>query len=126
MTFCITKQEEQNLKFQHRGETHFFHCQQGALDEAKEWFKMTRLAEVPLIYVYGVGLGYYYQAAQDWLQEDPSRRLVFLEDNLAVIHRLFETHLGFQLVHDPQVQLHFFEDLEKSKELFHILYWNFF
>lgn len=126
LTFCITKQEEQNLKFQHRGETHFFHCQQGALDEAKEWFKMTRLAEVPLIYVYGVGLGYYYQAAQSWLQEDPSRRLVFLEDNLAVIHRLFETNLGFQLVHDPQVQLHFFEDLEKSKELFHILYWNFF
>ena len=30
------------------------------------------------------------------------------------------------MVHDPQVQIHFFEGMEKSKELFNVLYWNFF
>lgn len=124
--FCITDGDELNLKLSENQKTYFFHSPKGALKEAEKWFAHLNLSDIPLLYVYGVGLGYYYQAAQAWLHENPSHRLVFIEDNLAVIHRLFETDLGYQIVHDPQVQLHFFEGMEKSKELFNILYWNFF
>lgn len=126
LQFCTTDKGELNLKFEMDGKTHFFHSPKGALREAENWFATLNLIDIPLLYSYGVGLGYYYQAAQTWLHQDPSRRLVFIEDNLAVIHRLFETDLGYQIVHDPQVQLHFFEGMEKGEELFNILYWNFF
>lgn len=126
LEFCQTDQNELNLKFVFNHQVHFFYSSQGAMKEATDWFTHLQLTHIPLIYVYGVGLGYYYQAAKNWLQQDPSRRIVFIEDNLAVIHRLFETELGTQLIQDPQVQLHFFEGMEKSKELFNVLYWNFF
>lgn len=126
LQFCSTGKDEMNLQFKENGKIYFFHSQQGALAEAEQWFTSLDLTDIPLLYVYGVGLGYYYQAARAWLHQDPSRRLVFIEDNLAVIHRLFETDLGHQLIYDSQVQLHFFEGMEKDKELFNILYWNFF
>lgn len=126
LQFCKTEKGELNLQFEFNGKKHFFHSEKGALQEAQTWFSALPLENIPLLYVYGVGLGYYYQAAQSWLHQDPSRRIVFIEDNLAVIHRLFETELGYTLIHDPQVQLHFFEGMKKSKELFNILYWNFF
>ncbi len=126
LQFCYTKKEELNLKHLENGHEYFFHSQKGALAEAEDWFKTLPLNDIPLLYIYGVGLGYYYQVAQTWLHQNPSRRIVFIEDNLSVIHRLFETELGHQIIHDPQVQLHFFEGMEKSKELFNILYWNFF
>lgn len=128
LQFCCTEVNELNLKLMDnvRNKVHFFHSQKGALKEAEKWFAHSKLFDIPLLYVYGVGLGYYYQAAKTWLHQNPSHRLVFIEDNLAVIHRLFETDIGYQIIHDPQVQLHFFEDMEKSKELFNILYWNFF
>ncbi len=124
--FCLTEKDELNLQFESLGKLYHFHSQQGALKEAEDWFAALALKDITLLYVYGVGLGYYYHAVQDWLHQDPTRRVVFLEDNLAVIHRLFETELGYQMVHDPQVQIHFFEGMEKSKELFNVLYWNFF
>jgi hypothetical protein len=126
LQFCKTDLGEINLTLQTGEALHFFHSQKGALQEALQWFKDLQIADIPLLYVYGVGLGYYYLAAQEWLHQDPSRRIVFIEDNLAVIHRLFETDLAVQILNDPQVQLHFFEDMDKSKELFNILYWNFF
>lgn len=126
LQFCTTDENELNLKVEEDGRVLYFHSQKGALKEAREWFASLPLSNIPLVYVYGVGLGYYYLAAQEWLKEDRSRRLVFIEDNLAVIHRLFETKLGQQIIQDPQVQLHFFEGMETSKELFNILYWNFF
>lgn len=124
--FCKTKKGELNLKCELNEKIYLFHSKTDALKEAEEWFSHLELHDIPLLYIYGVGLGYYYQAAQKWLHKNPSHRLIFIEDNLAVIHRLFETDLGYQLVHDPQVQLHYFEDFEKSKELFNTLYWNFF
>lgn len=126
LQFCQTDKGERNLCFENHGHKEFFHSSLGALEEAHHWFKNLALQQIPLIYVYGVGLGYYYQAAKAWLRGNPSHRLVFIEDNLAVIHRLFETEVGKELLHDPQVQLHYFEDMEKSQELFQRLYWNFF
>lgn len=126
LQFETAENGQLNLKTEKQEKTYFFHSTLNPQKEANEWFSTLKLSNIPLLYVYGVGLGYYYQAARAWLHEDPSRRIIFIEDNLAVIHRLFETDGGKQMIHDPQVQLHYFESMEKSKELFTILYWNFF
>jgi len=66
LQFCQTDQGERNLCFENHGHTEFFHSPLGALEEAHHWFKNLALHQIPLIYVYGVGLGYYYQAAKAW------------------------------------------------------------
>ena len=72
-------------------------------------FASLELNDTEVIYVYGVGLGYFYDAAKDWLKKDPHHHVVFLEDNLAVIHRLFETERGSEILRNNQVKLIFFE-----------------
>lgn len=57
--------------------------------EAEQWFASLDLQGINVLYVYGVGLAYYYEAAKEWLRI-PDHFLIFLEDDLEVIHRLFE------------------------------------
>lgn len=120
LSFCKTQKGELNLR---RGKF-LFHSKSGALEEAKSWFHSLSLRNVSLICVYGVGLGYYYEAAADWLRKNRKRRLVFLEDDLCVIHKLFETELGSKILQNPQVQLFHFSHLGEEEIAFEQLYWN--
>lgn len=101
----------QNLQIQTEigGEPQYFHFPDDPIAEAKQWFSTLDLRHVSLLYVYGVGLGYYYDPVKEWLSQNPSHYLIFLEDDLEVIHRLFETEQGAQLLHDKQVLLQYFD-----------------
>lgn len=121
LIFCKTNKDELNLK----GREGYYHAQSGAKDEARKWFSTLQLEGVPVIYVYGVGLGYYYEAAKEWLQEKPEHRLIFLEDNLAVLRRFLETEQAEEMLRDVQVQLLYFQDLKDNEAVFEVLYWNF-
>lgn len=77
-------------------------------EEAKNWFLSLDLKGIKALYVFGVGLGYYYEAAIEWLQNS-EHFLIFLEDDLEVIHRLLETEIGKQLLFDKQVRLQYFD-----------------
>lgn len=81
--------------------------------EAEEWFSKLNLDQVSVLYVYGVGLGYAYEAAKQWLKDDESRLLVFLEDDPQVIRFLFQTETGSELLRNRQVFLNYF-----SKKLY--------
>ncbi len=119
--FCKTLEGEINLR--HNGD--YYHTQTGALQEARTWFSQLDLTEIQILYVYGVGLGYYYTAAKEWLEENPAHHIVFLEDELPVIHRLFETDAGSHLLKDPQAHLYSFQELKESTQIFENLFWNF-
>lgn len=121
LTYTKTAKGELNLK----GKEGFYHSQKDASQEAQDWFASLQLEGVPVIYVYGIGLGHYYEAVKKWLHAAPERRLIFLEDDLAVLHRFFETDLATILLTDPQVQILHFEDLKDQEAVFEILYWNF-
>src|SRR5262249_2947836 len=100
------------------------HSPAGAAAEAKAWFNELPLHGLSFLCVYGVGLGYYYEAAAEWLKKDRKRRLLFLEDDLALIHKLFETELGAKILQNPQVQLLYFRDLSEEEPAFEQFYWN--
>lgn len=120
---CFTNKGEANLK--KTGDTHFYlHDPEGAKKEAEDWFEKLSLQKLFLVCVYGVGLGYYYDAIKPWLKKNRKRQLVFLEDDLMVIHKLLETEKGTKILHDPQVQLIYFKDT-KEDDIFAALYWNF-
>lgn len=89
------------------GSSHSKDCSsKNSENEAALWFSGLNLNNVQVLYVYGVGLGFAYGAAEQWLREDEFRSLVFLEENKQVIDRLHETEQGVRLLQDRQVAVH--------------------
>jgi antitoxin component YwqK of YwqJK toxin-antitoxin module len=109
-----------NLQQEVAGESHYFHALNDPLKEAQKWFASLNLEGIQVLCVFGVGLGYYYEAAKGWLQ-DSNQYLVFLEHDPEVIHRLMETELGTQLLHDPQVLLQYFDPHDQSGNMCRLL-----
>jgi hypothetical protein len=125
LKLCLTRQGESNLVKQNGVKKHYYHSNTDAKAEAKRWFKSLHLEGKQVIYVFGIGLGYYYRALRRWLKADISRAVIFLECDLAVIYRFFDTTTATQLLKDPQAYLYYFQDLQESQEIFNTLYWNF-
>lgn len=119
------KQGKVNLKREYQGQTYYYHDSDQPEQEADEWFKELALTKETVIYVYGIGLGYYYEAAKEWLKKDPTHQLVFLEEDLSVLYRLFETERGAELLKNPQVQIVHFEDFQADKALLNELSWTY-
>src|SRR5580698_10171361 len=81
--------------FNAKGES--LHCQNIALEMERFVGKLS-LEGVDIVYIFGIGLGYHYRALKNWVKEKQDRRLIFLEDDLAVIQALVQTeHAGFLL-----------------------------
>ncbi len=114
LTPCLTDQGEPNLSKTRYGMTDYYHAQTGALQEAVEGVKPELLSTAEVIYVYGLGLGYGYQALLPWLQEKPQNHLVFLEDDLEVIYYFLQTELATSLLKNPQVTLFYFHDYQQD------------
>ena len=123
--FCETKQGELNLKRVYQGQTYYYHSQEGARKDAEQWFESLDLNEISILYVYGIGLGYYAEAAQNWLKEDSKRALVFLEKDPSILYRLFETDKGTWLLDHPQIKVYYFTDTLTDKTLFNELSWTY-
>lgn len=121
----ITKTVLGELNLQNSSPPFFFHSKQGALPEAEKWRAKQNLSQVEVLYVYGVGLGYAYQVLKPWLKKNKKHRLIFLEDDLAVIRRLFETEQAGPLLRDKKVTLLYFDNLEATHSALSELYWKF-
>lgn len=124
-SYCNTEKGELNLKISVSNQEIYIHSMEGALEEASKWFEGLDLTNVEVLYVFGVGLGYAYSIIQPWLKENPNRHLVFLEDNLEIIRRLFEHENGTLILKDSQAQLTYFKNLEDNASPLNELYWNF-
>lgn len=125
LEFCSTEQNETNLKRVYEGKTYFYHSPKGASQEAKEWAQRTDLNHATVIFVYGIGLGYYFLAAQEWLEKDKNRVLIFLEEDLGVLHRLLETETGSVILRHPQVKIYTFNDVLEDHEIFNEISWTY-
>src|ERR1700732_3234795 len=69
LKFCKTERGEPNLRKEEGKKGAFLlHSSKGAVAEATAWFSSLSLRDVSLLCVYGVGLGYYYEAAQVWVK----------------------------------------------------------
>jgi hypothetical protein len=126
LEFCWTQEEELNLKRTYEGKTYYYHSLISARKEAQAWFHSLDLHLATAIFVYGLGLGYYYEAAKAWLKQHPHHALIFLEEDLSVLFRLCETDLGWQLLKDPQVQVVFLRDPHSNKSIFNELTWTYY
>jgi len=101
-----------------------YHSEEDPLGEAKQRLQAFELEETEVLFIYGIGLGYDFLAAKQWLSGSEKRRLIFLEDNLGVIYRFFETETASDLLKHPQVQLNYLKDLEEADVIFNELFWH--
>ncbi|MGA8163851.1 MAG: 6-hydroxymethylpterin diphosphokinase MptE-like protein [Waddliaceae bacterium] len=125
LLFCRTRAGQLNLRKKDPSGYHYYHSNVDAMKEAKQWLSTLPLDEVKVVFIYGAGLGYYYLAAKEWLKKSSERHLVFFEDDLAVIHRLFEIKTGTELLKDRQVSLFFFAAVDQTDVIVNTLFWNF-
>jgi len=111
--FCLTNQGELNLFKKENGKAVYFHSQDGAFAEAKQLIQSISFAQEKAVFIYGIGLGYYYEVLKDWLKKDPSHCLLFLEDDLRVVYRFLQTEKAAEILKHPQV---FFKAFNKPGE----------
>jgi hypothetical protein len=123
---CQTRRAESNVKVQGEGKPYYLHSNYDAKREAAEWFRELDLDEtVNVLFVYGVGMGHYLDAAQEWLDASMGHYLVFIEDDIEVMHCLLHTEQGRKILDHKQVQLHFMSSLEQSEQMIQWLTWFF-
>lgn len=133
-TLSTNPNGEKNLTLEVDGKKIFVHSEENALAEAKQWFDSLDLRKSQVVYIYGIGLGYAYEALQSWLRQNDIFTIIFIEDNLEIIHRFLETDLATRFLHDKQVWLEyldwnkdiepFFESITLSYCLFDFRYYS--
>lgn len=103
LEFCRTYIGELNLVDRQQQPPLYLYAQEGAAWEAQEWTKIQKLDATDVLFIYGLGLGYYYFALRDWLAARKGRYLVFIEDDLRVLKRFMETEQASQILADQRV-----------------------
>lgn len=107
LEFCETQAGEPNLCRKHYGIVDYYHSQEGAVKEAEQIIKQEILTS-NLMFFYGIGLGYTYEAFEPWLREDPDRHLIYLEDNLEVLFYFLHTAQASKILQNSQVTIFYF------------------
>lgn len=100
-----TSQGEPNLQ---NKEGLSLHSPKGAAKEARKWYEGIAPFDKQVLFVHGIGLGYIYEELKSWLQLNPRRFLVILEDDPAILARFLETERADKILHDHQVIFKFF------------------
>lgn len=103
LRFFQTEKGELNLEREVYGVSFSYHSSKGIQEEAQEWYKKHLWMPESTVYIYGLGLGYYYDVVQTWLKSHPDNVLIFLENDLGVLHRFLETEKATTLLLDSQV-----------------------
>ncbi len=105
---CQSNDGQPNLKRVSEFYTQYYHSLISPNHEAKQWFSSLDLKDTVILYVYGIGLGYYYDIIKDWLKADLRRFVIFLEDNLEVIKYFLETERASDFLKNTQAKLFHF------------------
>ena len=122
--FCRTDRDEENLKDPTVDPVEYLHSQKGAHEEAAFWAASYEVSKVDLLVVYGIGLGYCWEALLPWLKQKSSRRLIFVEDNLTTIRAFLESARAEPFFDDSQTTLFFIEEGKGSREVLETIAWN--
>lgn len=116
MRFCTTYQKELNLVDESQKQQIYLHAQEGAIAEATYWAEKLPLENKDTLFVYGLGLGYYYLPLQKWLKDDPTHSLIFIEDNPSVVRHFLHTDLATKILKNPQVMVTLLPIIEPNEE----------
>lgn len=121
---CLTEAQEPNLQDTRKGALVYVYDQKGAFDSTFCWRQQFSLYKTDLLIVFGVGLGLEWQALIPWLDSDPTKRVIFLEDDLAMLHHVLKQPLSQALLSHPRTHVFYFDEGEIGKRVYDIVGWN--
>ncbi len=99
LSFLLRMNENSSLPFSLHAEN---------LDaEVGSVIKPLKLEKLEAVYIYGLGLGYYYFPFKKWLEENKERDLIFIEENLSVLKSFLEMEHAGEILSHPQVHIRF-------------------
>ncbi len=105
LIWCSTRGGDPNLCDESGGSRRYLHSGYDPRRESESWAAGIGLADAKVLYVFGIGLGYSYDALLAWLHEEKDHYLVYIEDDARVLRRLMETERGGVIARDTQVLL---------------------
>lgn len=122
LSFCTTEIGEPNLTKRRYGMRDDYHSQKGAREEARALIAhQPNLEKTDVLYLYGLGLGYVFDALLPWLAEKSTRHLVIFEDDLDVIDAFLHTERATDFLKHPQTTLFYFHEyLQDYTRLFRL------
>jgi hypothetical protein len=82
----------------------------------------TDLPSVDILYHFGIAHGKRFLNLEEWLAENTTRRLIYLDDRLDPFAALHETAHAERLINHAQVELHHVQNWEESLDHFAALY----
>ena len=111
-----TRNREDNLSLEIEGKKHFLHSNYNAEKESKKWWDQLEASKVKLLYIYGIGLGYSFDCLKSWLDAEPDRYVVYFEEDLRVLKRLFNTERGHKILKEKRILIEYLGDYEEGEE----------
>ncbi len=90
-----------------------FRLHQNTQKERQRFDQETNLDQVNAVYIYGLGLGYHYTYLKQWLEEDTTRDLIFIEEDPAVLSLFMSKDELQDIFLHPQVHLRWMFDQER-------------
>ena len=82
-------------------------------EETKNLFCRLNLNKLQLIYIYGLGLGFYYFPLKKWLEEKRDRDLVFIEENISTLRSFLKMNHAAEILGHPQIHIRFNTDKKR-------------
>lgn len=110
---------ELNLRIHEDGQTHDLYSS-NIEEEVQEWFSRLKPDTASVLCIFGVGLGHYYYGAKEWLKQDENHFLLFVEEDIEILHRFLETEMATEIFNDPQVRVFPF-NISQEKDYLHDL-----
>jgi len=115
LRLCKTYENELNLVDESQKQKIYLHAQEGAVWEANTWAEGLPLENKEVVFVYGLGLGYYYLPLKQWLKENSKRYLVFLEDDPCVVRYFLQTELATEILENFQIIVKLLPKIEPNE-----------
>jgi len=94
-----------------------FYLHAHASQEVDHFLSVLSLEETDVLYVYGLGLGYHYEALKKWLHAKKERSLVFIEHDLGVIDAFLKGGVAKTFLSDPQAYLYFLDSQNLEQKI---------
>lgn len=120
----VSSQGEVNLKDTRKGQGRFIYDPQGSFESAFRWRQQFSLYKTDLFVVFGIGLGFEWQALLPWLESDPKKEVVFLEDDLGMLFHFLDSPLAQKILSHPRTKVYYIDGNEIGKRIFELLAWN--
>lgn len=112
--FFFSPQQEINLR--KKGEKPFY-SKQGVFQELKRQFSSEEIENYETIYIYSLGLGYPFFFLHSWLQKNPQKELIFLEEDPHLLYAFLHTKQAKKLILHPQVFIECLFSKSKPQEM---------